>query len=1042
LAAATTLFAGTTEREESQVKDAWVKEHLAGSQSALPFSFTYDGQPSAPLLAEWPVRVADERLDAARTRRTLTWSDPKTGLEVRCVAVDYADYPAIEWTVWFRNTGKADTPVLENIQGLDARFERCAGGEFVLHGITGDSNSRESYQPYELPLRPQTQHRFIPEGGRPTNERFPYYNLQSPGGGLLLAVGWPGQWAAAFTRDAANGLRIVAGQELTHLLLRPGEEIRTPLIALLFWKGGDVVQAQNLWRRWMIAHNVPRPGGRLPAPFNSICLGLRQSEASEIQGMDTYLKGGVKHDYWWMDAGWYPGVGWWAGRGTWEPDPARFPKGIKAVSDYAHAKGMKLVLWFEPETVDNGTWVATNHPDWVLGGRLLNLGNPAARQWLTDHVIRVIAEQGIDLYRQDFNQDPLDCWRKNDAPERQGLTENLHVQGYLAFWDALRRQYPDMLIDSCASGGRRNDLETLRRGVPLLRSDYQGPAHPAVSRDVISAGNQGHGYGMAMWIPYYGTGEYYNDTYSFRSHMCPAMGVGYDPAREPVDWEALRRTIACWREVAPNYYGDYYPLTKYSLDAGRWMAWQFNRPEQGAGMVQAFRRKDCGEAARLFRLRGLDPAAVYAVKNFDEDGSMTVSGQDLMEKGLTVEIKDKPGAAVIAYRQTKWFTRPGELSFAVANRSKRAAATAVAITCRGEADPTQAFSVSAADPWVKIVPGSGAGDGQIFSVSVEPGDRPSALYTSKIVVTPRDASENILIPVRLRLGTPVPRVVTITPAIPRCAPQEALRLSASVADQFGDPCPAKLRWSVSGGGTIDRHGRFHSDGTKGEYTVSASVKGTPSVAATAQLTVAPVDLARWKLDETSGTVAADAWGGLPGTLVGGPTWEAGRLGGALRLNGKGQYVDTGWSLAGLELPCTFAFWVNPAANQCDYADIFGNHEGSTAGLVMQQDGAALNRYSFGYGSTPAGGSAGSLQLTADEWQHVAVVCDGEDVLIYLNGKKVARGAGRNPITPNPKLNFRLGSGWGAGRFFNGALDDFRIYARALSADEIQALMKE
>jgi alpha-galactosidase len=355
----------------------------------------------------------------------------------------------------------------------------------------------------------------------------------------------------------------------------------------------------------------------------------------------------------------------------------RFPKGIKAVSDYAHSKGMKLVLWFEPETVDNGSWVARNHPDWVLGGRLLNLGNPAARQWLTDHVIRVISEQGVDLYRQDFNQDPLDCWRKNDAPDatlrssepsspggfagqepaslrstsRQGMTENLHVQGYLAFWDALRRKYPDMLIDSCASGGRRNDLETLRRGVPLLRSDYQAPQAiymPSAKRDDMIVGNQGHGYGIAMWIPYYGTGEYYNDAYSFRSHMCPAMGVGYDPAKQPIDWEALRRTIACWREAAPNYYGDYYPLTEYSLGSNQWMAWQFNRPEQGAGMVQAFRRAGAPVEEMRFKLKGLEADAIYAVRDFDKTGSEKVSGRELMETGLLVKIPPK-GAAVILY---------------------------------------------------------------------------------------------------------------------------------------------------------------------------------------------------------------------------------------------------------------------------------------------------------------------------------------------------------------------------------------------------------
>ena len=133
--------------------------------------------------------------------------------------------------------------------------------------------------------------------------------------------------------------------------------------------------------------------------------------------------------------------------------------------------GIKTIVWFEPERVTPGTWLTEHHPEWILGGKgggLLNLGNPAARAWLTDHVDKLMTEQGIDLYRQDFNMDPLALWRGNDAEDRQGITEIHHVEGYLAYWDELLRRHPDMFIDSCASGGRRNDLETMRRAIPLV----------------------------------------------------------------------------------------------------------------------------------------------------------------------------------------------------------------------------------------------------------------------------------------------------------------------------------------------------------------------------------------------------------------------------------------------------------------------------------------------------------------------------------------------------------------------------------------------
>ena len=180
-----------------------------------------------------------------RTERRLVWTDAESGLQVRCEGVEYADYPAIEWTVYFKNNGVTNTPILESIQGLDTSFRRGANGEFVLHGIKGDFCTADSYEPYQLKLVPGLTKNFSPPNysGKSCDgpEGWPYYNLQLPGdGGVILAVGWPGQWATSFARDAGRNLRITAGQQVTQLSLQPGEEIRTPLIALLFWKGADV----------------------------------------------------------------------------------------------------------------------------------------------------------------------------------------------------------------------------------------------------------------------------------------------------------------------------------------------------------------------------------------------------------------------------------------------------------------------------------------------------------------------------------------------------------------------------------------------------------------------------------------------------------------------------------------------------------------------------------------------------------------------------------------------------------------------------------
>lgn len=115
----------------------------------------------------------------------------------------------------------------------------------------------------------------------------------------------------------------------------------------------------------------------------------------------------------------------------------------------------------------------------------------------------------------------------------------------------------------------------------------------------------------------------------------------------------IRRVLNQWKQYAPYYFGDYYPLTAYSLDQTAWMAWQFDVPEKGEGVVQAFRRADSVYEAARFKLRGLDPGAEYVLTNLDTAQSQTLTGRELLDKGLAVPIADQPGSAVIVYKKLK-----------------------------------------------------------------------------------------------------------------------------------------------------------------------------------------------------------------------------------------------------------------------------------------------------------------------------------------------------------------------------------------------------
>ena len=150
--------------------------------------------------------------------------------------------------------------------------------------------------------------------------------------------------------------------------------------------------------------------------------------------------------------------------------------------------------------------------------RSLFLGNSDALAWVKSYFSGVIGDWGVDVYRQDFNVYPLETWRNGEASDRQGMNEINHIMGLYDYWDYLLSQHPDLIIDNCASGGRRIDIETLRRSYVLWRDDYCWDSDP----------EQCFTYGLSFWLPYTGRGTVSTDPYDFRSGMGSFMSLAYN----------------------------------------------------------------------------------------------------------------------------------------------------------------------------------------------------------------------------------------------------------------------------------------------------------------------------------------------------------------------------------------------------------------------------------------------------------------------------------------------------------------------------------
>ena len=601
--------------------------------AGAPFSFTCAGASSTVFLKDWE-RTAGTRETPSRLVHEVTWRDARTGLQVRATATAFKRYPAGEWVLEFGNNGTTDSPLIENIQALDVRLRTGYSRKPVhLHRLVGDVCGERSFLPTESELEAGHPLAFAPVGGRSSNGVFPFFNVQyGDDEGLITAIGWSGQWRATLERAPTGPTTLRADIEETSLKLHPGEKIRTARILVMPWKG-DRIAAHNRFRRLMLFEYAPRQNGRparLPIAlqcydryvsarrdWGTEAVQLQAARAARDIGCDTH----------WLDAAWFEG-GFPDGVGNWFCPADRFPHGLKPISDACHQMGLRFMVWFEPERVGAASQIAREHPEFVFGGRqggLFKLNDPEARRWLTELLSQRIAEFGLDTYRNDFNLDPLDFWRQADPPDRRGITEIRYVEGLYALWDELRSRHPGLLIDNCASGGRRIDLETCSRSLPHWRSDTGcSPGHPDW--------NQTQTYGLGLYLPLFGACSWMPDAYELRSAATAGAICQFAVLDPNFSRSSARDAIGEIKQNQKFWYGDFYPLTSCALGPEALLAYQFHRSDLNAGIVLAFRRGQCPYPVLQTTLRGLEPGTTYQIELIDETRHQQVrvmKGKDL-----------------------------------------------------------------------------------------------------------------------------------------------------------------------------------------------------------------------------------------------------------------------------------------------------------------------------------------------------------------------------------------------------------------------------
>ena len=516
--------------------------------------------------------------------------------------------------------------------------------------------------------------------GRSTKGMHPWFALTHSGGASVLSgsVAWSGNWVFRFEPLPAGGYRLSGGLHDWEFKkeLAPSQTVESPVVVLVVGKDLNAVSHQyaSVGRKYWYPRTTL--SAKVPVEWNhwwsyeddhiNASIFHENIAIAERMGVEICM----------LDAGWFgpsdPATFWYDYRGDWDVvNTVRFPDGMRPLADDAHARGMQFGMWCEIEALGVKARLAETHPELVAlrDGQKLGyvcFGSPEGEEFGYQTLARLIRDYALDWIKLDFNLDPGAGCNRTDHGHGAGDGLYGHYMGFYRVLERIRREFPEVVLEGCSSGGLRIDLGIMRRIDMHFLSDPDYPVHDLQlfwGATTYLAPDACLHWSFGDWInknppppqnfnPRDPKLKPHQFDYYTRMSMLNVFGYSQKLPELPA-WVEARLTThtQLFKQHVRRFVreADLYRLTGQPHRDGsgdRWTAFQYRLPDQSESLLFVFRLPGA-EASRSIPLSDLQAERMYRIVGFEGEDMGALRGSDLMRTGLRFDTLPEEGSALL-----------------------------------------------------------------------------------------------------------------------------------------------------------------------------------------------------------------------------------------------------------------------------------------------------------------------------------------------------------------------------------------------------------